>query len=64
LNGIRLLDFVEYGHECAFERRYGLLSAHGRKLLQEFIERIASLQIIEEVVDRDTYTDELQALHP
>ncbi len=45
---------------CNLEGGNGLIASHGRKLIQELIERIACLEIVEEVVDRHARADEYE----
>ena len=41
-----------------FERRDGLLASYRRKILKEFIERISRLEVIDEILHRDSSTRE------
>lgn len=43
---------------CLFEESVDLLAAHGRKVIQELVHAVASLQVLDECLDRDAGPDE------
>jgi hypothetical protein len=50
---------VDYATSFAgqFERRNSLLTGYGRKILEKLVERVASLEIVEEILDRHAGPD-------